>query len=76
MLGEIHIICVDPAFGGRGLGPGLVEAGLVHLHAKGAGEGMLFVEGSNDAALGLYQRLGFRIVRSDRAFAVTLAAAP
>ena len=74
VLGEIHIICVDPNFTGHGLGVGLVVAGLTHLYKVGAGEGMLFVEGNNDAALALYHRLGFAIVRSDRAFATTVAA--
>ena len=72
LMGEIHIICVDPDFVGHGLGLGLVVAGLAHLYRSGAAEGMLFVEGNNEAALALYERLGFVIVRSDRAFAVTV----
>lgn len=71
-LGEIHIIGVDPDFGGRGLGPRLVAAGLEYLTRRGAGVGVLFVEGDNDAALAMYHRLGFEVTRTDRAFATSL----
>jgi mycothiol synthase len=70
-LGEIHIIAVDPDFAGRGLGPKLVVAGLDHLASRGAGSGVLFVEGGNDAARAMYDRLGFVITRTDRAFATS-----
>jgi mycothiol synthase len=71
-LGEIHIIAVDPAFAGHGLGPRLVVAGLEHLAARGASEGVLFVEGDNAAARAMYDRLGFVVTRTDRAFATSL----
>ncbi len=70
-LGEIHIIAVAPEFAGRGLGPRLVAAGLDHLSSQGAGEGVLFVEGDNSGALAMYQRLGFIVSRTDRAFATS-----
>lgn len=69
--GEIHIIGVDPDFAGRGLGPQLVRAGLQHLAGVGAGEGVLFVEGDNEPALRLYDKLGFRITRTDHAFSTS-----
>ncbi|MFN0027787.1 MAG: mycothiol synthase [Acidimicrobiales bacterium] len=72
VMGEIHIIGVDPAFAGRGLGPRLVVAGLEHLASRGAGEGVLFVEGDNEAARAMYDRLGFVVTRTDRAFATSL----
>ena len=71
-LGEIHIIGVDPAFAGRGLGPRLVVAGLEYLAGRGAREGVLFVEGDNDGARAMYDRLGFEVTRTDRAFATSL----
>jgi len=74
VMGEIHIICVHPDFGGRGLGRDLVLAGLAYLHQQGAEVGFLFVEGDNQAALDLYTRLGFEVTRTDRAFAATLPA--
>ncbi len=68
-LGEIHIIGIDPDFAGRALGRRLVLAGLDHLASRGIGEAVLFVEGDNQTALAMYQGLGFRIVRTDHAFA-------
>ena len=73
VLGEIHVICVDPAFGGRRLGWGLVVRGLAYLANSGAERGMLFVEGENAAALELYEGLGFRAVRHDQAYATTVS---
>ena len=48
-------------------------AGLDHAAEQGAGEAVLFVEGSNDGARAMYDRLGFAVTRTDRAFS-TLAA--
>ncbi len=71
VLGEIHIIAVDPAFVGRGLGPRLVVAGLDYLTRQGAAAGVLFVEGDNEGARAMYDRLGFVVTRTDRAFATS-----
>ena len=72
--GEIHVICVDPDFHGRGLGRDLTVAGLDHLSNRGATEGMLFVEGDNTGAIRLYEKLGFTVIRTDRSFRTTVAA--
>lgn len=58
-LGEIFVIAVAPRAHGRGLGRALTLAGLDHLARRGLTTGMLYVEGDNGPALGLYRSLGF-----------------
>jgi mycothiol synthase len=67
-LGEIFVIGVDPSRQGSGLGRALVVAGLAYLADRGIRTGMLFVDGDNEAALRLYESLGFTIHRRDRAY--------
>lgn len=78
-LGEIYVIARDPDVQVRGLGRALVVAGLEHLSALSVdGEpvtvGMLYVESTNEVAIGLYTSLGFRFHHSDTAY--TLPGAP
>jgi mycothiol synthase len=67
-LGEIYVIGVDPDFQGLGLGRELTLAGLDHMVASGIEHAMLYVDGGNAAAKTLYDRLGFDVQRTDRAF--------
>ncbi len=67
-LGEIFVIGVDPSRQGSGLGRALVVAGLASLADRGVRTGMLFVDGDNEAAVGLYASLGFTTHRRDRAY--------
>ena len=69
-LGEIYVIAVDPDFAGIGLGRALTVAGLDSLSARGVRHGMLYVDQSNKAAVGLYERLGFRLDHVNRAYAI------
>lgn len=73
-LGEIYVIAVDPDFHGRGLGSELVRAGLDNMARRGITEAMLFVDAENQPAVEMYERLGFRVTRTDRAFVGDIAA--
>lgn len=68
-LGEIYVIGVDPDYHGQGLGAPMTAAGLSWLVEQGLTTGMLYVEADNVPAIKTYERLGFSIVRTDRAWA-------
>ena len=57
--GEVYVIGVAPAAQGTGLGRHLLAAGLEHLHGRGVGEVVLYVEADNSAAIRLYESFGF-----------------
>ncbi|MCL4435013.1 MAG: mycothiol synthase [Actinobacteria bacterium] len=67
-MGEIYVICVDPTYQGRGVSAPLLRAGLDHLSSRGLRIAMLYVDSDNAAALKLYERFGFKIDHTDRAF--------
>ena len=75
LMGEIYVISVDPELHGRHLGRGLAVAGLSWLTDAGARTGMLYVDGANLAAVGLYRSLGFTVHHADRAYALVGAPA-
>jgi oligoendopeptidase F len=68
VLGEIYVIAVHPDFHGLGLGRALTVAGLHSIAARGVRTGMLYVDGANAAAVGLYTSLGFIVHQTDRAY--------
>lgn len=75
-LGEIYVIAVDPAAGGRGLGHDLVVAGLTWLADRGLRTGMLWTESDNERARRLYEaRLGFELHHADRQYRAQIAPA-
>ena len=75
-LGEIYVIAVDPAFHGLGLGTQLTLAGLAHLSDQGITRALLYVDASNTAAMGLYDRLGFFTHASNIAFTADVLPTP
>jgi mycothiol synthase len=63
-FGELYVVGVDPSHQGLGLGRVVARAGLHHLASRGAHTAFLYVAGHNDAALRLYNRLGFAVTGS------------
>ena len=64
--GEMFLLFVHPAYGGRGIGCVLLAAAHDELRAAGCGEAFLYVHESNERALGVYAAAGYRPDGSDR----------
>lgn len=64
-LWEVYVIGVDPQAHGGGIGKALLRAGLQHMAEAGARRVILYVEGDQDVAVGLYRAHGFRTVHTD-----------
>jgi mycothiol synthase len=65
--GEIFVIATDEAARGRGLGRAVALDGLWDLWSRrGAYRAALFVDGSNAAAVSLYEDLGFTTTQTHR----------
>ncbi|HET6811114.1 MAG TPA: mycothiol synthase [Acidimicrobiales bacterium] len=74
-LGEIYVIAVDPDFQGLHLGRALVVSGLRYLEGRGLDVGMLYVDGGNTPAVGLYKDMGFTVDHTDQAYVGDVAPA-
>jgi mycothiol synthase len=57
--GEVYVLGIAPQAQGSGLGNALLVRGLRYLAGRGCPEVLLYVDGDNPSALGLYERAGF-----------------
>jgi mycothiol synthase len=57
--GEVYVIGVAPTEQGTGLGKVLLQHGLATLLDRGCDTVLLYVDGDNTVAMGLYERNGF-----------------
>ncbi|BCW46467.1 mycothiol synthase [Arthrobacter sp. StoSoilB5] len=58
-IGEVYVVGVTPKAQGLGLGKALTVAGIKYLQDKDLHAVMLYVDADNQAAVSLYQKLGF-----------------
>ena len=68
--GEIFLIAINPDIGGAGFGTALVCASLQHMINLGCQRAELWCEESNDRALRLYSRVGFKIEATEAAYGI------
>ncbi|WP_055490590.1 mycothiol synthase [Streptomyces sp. TP-A0356] len=64
-LGEVYVLGVRPGAQGGGLGRALTTIGLRHLADQGLPTAILYVDADNNAALTVYERLGFTTHETD-----------
>ncbi|GAA1799133.1 mycothiol synthase [Leucobacter iarius] len=63
---ELYVLGVDPAYAGRGLGRALLDATLARMAAHRPHRVSLYVDGTNERAIRLYERAGFALERESR----------
>jgi mycothiol synthase len=75
-FGEVYVLGVEPSQHGRGLGRGVLLAGLDHLEQLGLGLVTLYVDAESVGAVHLYRATGFSVDHADQAYVGDVAAAP
>lgn len=64
-VGEVYVLAVAPGSAGRGVGGALLDAGIMHMQARGVLRIDLYVEAANDRVVELYRRSGFTTTHTD-----------
>ena len=67
-LGEVYIVGVHPQWQNRGLGKAFTLDGLRHLRSQGLNSALLYVDAENQAAINLYESIGFAHWDTDTLF--------
>jgi len=67
-VGHITQVCTSPEFRGAGLGYELIRRAAMIFHEQGYTGISLTVTAANTGAVGLYERLGFRVMREFNAY--------
>ncbi len=62
-VGGIETIDVSPKFRGQGIGKGLMDAAEDAIQARGKTMSRLEVSEGNKAAIGLYEKAGYKVVK-------------
>jgi mycothiol synthase len=73
-VGEIYVIGTAPEYQGRGLGRFLLASALAHLRTREATAAAIYVDQSNEAAVGLYNSNGFHYHHVDVCYTRSLRA--
>lgn len=63
--GEVYVLAVHPDAQGGGLGRGMLDEGLAHLHRQGCRTVELYVDRASAGAYRLYERNGFELANLD-----------
>lgn len=73
-IGEIYVIGTAPEYQGRGLGRFLLASALERLRTRDATAAAIYVDQSNEAAVGLYDAYGFHYHHVDVCYTRSLRA--
>jgi ribosomal protein S18 acetylase RimI-like enzyme len=73
-VGEFEPVATRPSYQRRGLGKAVLLRGLRKMRERAMRTAIVQTNASNDAAIALYQSVGFRIVGRSAEYALDVAA--